>query len=68
VHSGRVGEKRIETFGLEISSKARYEVSTAIMIHVVVFQFVIPCSDVVGYRRFGGPCCFHLRTQILWEV
>jgi hypothetical protein len=24
---------------------------------VVVFWDVTPCSDVVGYRHFGGPCC-----------
>jgi len=21
-----------------------------------------PCSNVVGYWRFGGPCCWHLLT------
>jgi len=21
---------------------------------------MVPCSNMVGYQRFGGPCCFHL--------
>jgi len=25
--------------------------------HVVVFWVVTPCSVVVGYQRFKGPCC-----------
>jgi hypothetical protein len=24
------------------------------------FWVVMPCSDVVGYQHFGGPCCLHL--------
>jgi len=24
---------------------------------------VTPCSDVVGYRRFGGSCYFHLQGK-----
>jgi hypothetical protein len=24
---------------------------------------VTPCSDVVGYHRFGGPCCLHLQGE-----
>jgi len=23
----------------------------------------MPCSYVVGYRRFGGPCCLHNHIQ-----
>jgi len=37
-----------------------FEVFTAMKIQIVVFWVVMPCSDVVGYRRFGGPCCLHL--------
>jgi hypothetical protein len=29
---------------------------TAVMFQVEVFWFVTPCSVVVGYRRFRGPC------------
>jgi len=31
-----------------------------IVIQVEVSWDLTPCSDVVGYQRFGGPCCFHL--------
>jgi len=24
---------------------------------------VTPCNDVVGYQRFGGPCCLHLQCE-----
>jgi len=23
-----------------------------------------PCSDVVGYQRFEGPCCLHLQGEV----
>jgi hypothetical protein len=23
------------------------------------------CSVVVGYQRFGGPCCLHLEGEVL---
>jgi len=29
-------------------------------IQVGVFWVVTPCSVVVGYQFFGGPCCLHL--------
>jgi hypothetical protein len=29
----------------------------------VVFRAVTPCSDVVGYQCFGGPCCLHLQGE-----
>jgi len=29
--------------------------------NVVVLRVVTSCSVVVGYRRFGGPCRFHLQ-------
>jgi hypothetical protein len=47
-------------------SDARSEVFTAVKIQVEVFWFVMPCSDMVGYHRFGGQRCLHLhciRTQ-----
>jgi hypothetical protein len=25
-----------------------------------------PCSDVVGYQRFGGPCSLHLQGEMSW--
>jgi len=28
---------------------------------VDVFWVLTPCSVVLGYQRFGGPCCLHLQ-------
>jgi len=33
-----------------------FEALTA-MFQVEVFWVVTPCSDEVGYQRFGEPCC-----------
>jgi hypothetical protein len=38
-------------------------VFTAEKIQVEVFWVMTPCSVVVGYRRFGGPRCLHLRGE-----
>jgi hypothetical protein len=27
---------------------------------------VTPCSVVVGYHRFKGPCCLHLQDEVNW--
>jgi hypothetical protein len=29
-----------------------------------VFWIMTPCSVVVGYQRFGGPCCLHLQGKL----
>jgi hypothetical protein len=34
------------------------------VIQVEVFWVVTPCSVVVGYQRFGGPCCLHLHWVV----
>jgi len=31
------------------------------VIKVVVFQVETPCSDVVGYQRYGGLRCLHIQ-------
>jgi hypothetical protein len=31
---------------------------------VVVLCVVTPCSVVVGFRRFRGPCCLHLGGEV----
>jgi len=31
---------------------------------VEIFWVVTPRSIVVGYRRFGGPCCLHPTTTL----
>jgi len=43
----------------------RFEVFTVVKIQVEFFWIVTPCSYVVGYRRFGGPCCL---LQDEWNV
>jgi hypothetical protein len=37
----------------------------AVMFQVHVFCVVMQCSVMVGYRRFGGPCCLHLQRDDL---
>jgi hypothetical protein len=44
---------------------ARFEIFTAVMFHVEVFCVMTPCSVVVGYQRFGGPCCHHLQGKVV---
>jgi hypothetical protein len=33
----------------------RLEVFMVMKIQVMIFQVLTPCSNVVGYQRFGGP-------------
>jgi hypothetical protein len=40
-----------------------FVVFTAVRIHVEVFWVVTTCNVLVGYRRFGWPCCYHLHTS-----
>jgi hypothetical protein len=44
-----------------LNSETRFEVCTAVKIQVAVFWIMAPCSVVVGYQRFRGPCCLHLQ-------
>jgi hypothetical protein len=37
-----------------------------VMIQVAVFCVLMPCSDVVGYHRFGGPYYLHLQGPKCW--
>jgi len=37
------------------------------MIHVMVFCIMTACSVMVGYGRFGGPCCLHLHSPWRWK-
>jgi len=34
----------------------------------VVFWVITPCSDVVGYQRFGVPYCLHLLGEVRMEA
>jgi len=40
-----------------------FEALTAVLFHVEVFWVVTPCRFVVGYRRFGGPCCLQCEVK-----
>lgn len=31
----------------------------AMKVSVTLFWVMAPCSEVIGYQRFGKPCCFH---------
>jgi hypothetical protein len=43
---------------------ARLAVFTVGKVQVVIlFNIVAPFSNIVGYRQFGGPCCFHLQGE-----
>jgi hypothetical protein len=42
---------------------AGFGVFTAMRIQVVVFWVMTPCSDVVGYQYFGGPCWLHFDRE-----
>jgi len=41
-----------------------FEAFTAVMFQVKVFWDVTPCSVLVGYQRFRGPCCLHLQGEV----
>jgi hypothetical protein len=41
----------------------RFEVYTAVKIHVKFVCVVTPCNAATGYKRFGGPCCIHLQGE-----
>jgi hypothetical protein len=34
--------------------------SRSLCVYALVFWVIIPCSDVVGYHRLGGPSRLHL--------
>jgi hypothetical protein len=40
-----------------LPASASFEVFTAVMFQVKVFWVMMPCSVVVGYHHFRGPCC-----------
>jgi len=43
---------------------ASFEAFTEVMIQVVIFRVMTPCSVVVGYQHFRGPCCLHLLREV----
>jgi len=38
------------------------------MFQVDILWVVTPCSFVVGYQRFRGPCCLHLQGEVKMEA
>jgi hypothetical protein len=42
----------------------RFEGFTTTKIQVVIFRVLTPCSDVVGYERFGRLCFLHLQGEV----
>jgi hypothetical protein len=41
---------------------------TAMKFRVAVFWVVTTCSDVVGHKPFGGPCCLYLQGEVKMEA
>jgi hypothetical protein len=39
-----------------------------VMFWVQVFRVVTPCSVLVGYQCFIGPCCLHLQDEVKMEA
>jgi len=56
--------KEDTTFSNGTKHIERLEIFTVLKIHVVVFWVVISCSDVVGYKHFGGVCYLHLQDVV----
>jgi hypothetical protein len=47
---------------------AKFDVFTVVKIQVEVFCYVTPCSVVVRYQRFEGPCCLHLQGEAFMNL
>jgi len=45
-----------------------FEALTVVMLQVKVFWVVMPCNVLVGYQRFRGPCCLHLKGALKMEA
>jgi hypothetical protein len=39
----------------------------AMMFQVELFWVVTPCSVVIGYQRFRGPCFLHLQGEVSYH-
>jgi hypothetical protein len=39
-----------------------------VVFQVEVFWIVTPCSVVVGYQSFGGPCSQQIKLEVFWVV
>jgi hypothetical protein len=52
----------VETLG-SVTSRPRFGKN-----QIEVFWVVTPCSVVVAYQRFGGPCCLHLQSEVIRKL
>jgi hypothetical protein len=43
---------------------ARCEVLVVVRIQVEFFCIVKPCSVMVGYQHFRGPCCLYVQVEV----
>jgi len=70
-HTTDVNETHLETSPCKSNHmihNLRFMWATFLIARFVVFTAMkilgwMQCSNVVGYRRFGGPYCQHLRTE-----
>jgi hypothetical protein len=57
-----VTESRVSwCYSMITSYTTSFEAFTVVVFHVEVFRVVTSCNVVVGYKRFGGPCCLRLQ-------
>jgi hypothetical protein len=68
MNSQEIDRKRPQTTWHTITEfyeirKAFLTVLTA-KIQIELFWVVTPCGNVIGYQRFGGPCCLHLHWVV----
>jgi len=61
----KYAETHYEMFSEHFLRYARFDILTAKEIQIGVMWVVTSCSDVVGCRRFEGPCCLHLQVHFL---
>jgi len=47
---------------------ASFDALTAVNIQVRVFWIATPCSVMVGYKHFRGPCCPRLQSSGFWRL
>jgi len=48
---------------LTLQHHVRLKVFTVMKIQIVLYCVLTPCSDIVGYQCFRGPCYIHLHSE-----
>jgi len=59
----KISDISINRNTLKISQMIQLTRSEFFKIHFQVFWVVTLRSVVIGYQRFGAPCCLHLQAQ-----